>query len=231
MIAFLPIDLKQTVSKPGIPAANLLLILINAVVFLVGWKWPVGYGLPPGSILLHGFSHFDLWHLVLNMWVLWLFGNPVNRRLGNGYYLLAYLGAMVSIGLLCWLFCPGQAMGASGAVYAVVTIAIILLPSARIEVAYGALFPITLFIGLISPPGKTWLYWFVRGGTFGLRMYWCLVLIPLLLLVELLSLGLICGIWSWGVGAHLLGVVCGVVILLLLPTRITMPGRVEPAVL
>ena len=130
-----------------------------------------------------------------------------------------------------WLFCPGAGHGLSGAVYAVVTIAIILLPSARIEVAYGALFPITLFIGLISPPGKTWLYWFVRGGTFGLRMYWCLVLIPLLLLVELLSLGLICGIWSWGVGAHLLGVVCGVVILLLLPTRITMPGRVEPAVL
>ena len=122
-------------------------------------------------------------------------------------------------------------MGASGAVFAVMTIAIFLSPSARIEVVYLALFPITLLIGLLSPPGKIWLYWFIRGGRFGLRMYWCLVLIPLMLVAELLLGSLVLGTWSWGVGAHLLGMVCGVIIVLLLPTRITMPGRVAQGIL
>ena len=45
--------------------------------------------------MLYGFSHASFWHLLFNMWALWVFGNPVNRRLGNGYYLLAYLGTIV----------------------------------------------------------------------------------------------------------------------------------------
>lgn len=225
MFALVPIELKQAVPRPGLPTANLLLIAANVLVFLLGWSWPVGYGTGPASIVLYGFCHFGLWHLVLNMWALWVFGNPVNRRLGDGYYLLAYLGAVVAIGLICRLFCPGMAMGASGAIFAVMTIAMILLPAARLEVAYLALFPITLLIGLIVPPGRIWLYWFIRGGTFGLRMYWCLVLIPLMLLAELIFGGMYLGAWSWGTAGHLLGLICGVATVLMLPTRITMPGR------
>ncbi len=225
MIVFLPIELKQAVSKTGVPTANLLLIAANVLVYLLGWSWPVGYGSGLASILLYGFCHFNLWHLVLNMWALWLFGNPVNRRLGNGYYVLAYLGAVVAIGLVCRLFCPGLAMGASGGVFAVMTIAIILFPAARLEVAYGALFPVTLLIGLFVPPGRIWLYWFMRGGTFGLRMYWCLLLIPLMLLAQLILFRLYFGLWGWGTIGHFLGVICGIAIVLMLPTRITMPGR------
>lgn len=225
MFAIVPIELRQAVSRPGVPTANLLLIAANVLIFLLGCHWPVGHGTGLASILLYGFCHFNLWHLVLNLWALWVFGNPVNRRLGDGYYTLAYLGAVLAIGMICRLFCPGLAMGASGAIFAVMTIAMILLPAARLEIAYLALFPITLLIGLVVPPGRIWLYWFIRGGTFGLRMYWCPVLIPLMLLAELIFGGMYLSAWSWGTAGHLLGLICGVATVLMLPTRITMPGR------
>ena len=56
-------------------------------------------------------------------------------------------------------------------------------------------------------------------------MCWCLVLIPLMLLAELIFGGLLRGAWSWGTAAHLLGMICGAAIVLMLPTRITMPRR------
>jgi membrane associated rhomboid family serine protease len=151
--------------------------------------------------------------------------------LGNGYYVLAYLGAIVTVGLVSMFCCPIPAVGASGAIFAVMTIAMILLPAARLEVAYLALFPITLLIGLFAPPRQIWLYWFIRGGTFAVRMYWCLVLNPLLFLTELIFGRLLLDVWSWGTAAHLLGMICGVAIVLLLPVRITMPGRVAEGIL
>jgi membrane associated rhomboid family serine protease len=231
MFALVPIELKHAVLKARAPTANYLLIAINAIVFLLGCSWPVGSGTGLATVLLYGFCHFSFCHLIMNLWALWVFGNPVNRRLGNGYYLLAYLGAVVAIGLICRLFCPGLAMGASGAIFAVMTIAMILLPAARLEVAYLAMFPLTLLIGLIVHPGRAWLYWFVRGGKFELRMYWCLLLIPVMLLAELIFGGLLLGVWGWGTAGHLFGVICGIAIVLMLPARITMPGRAAQGVL
>ena len=227
----LPLELKQTVLKGAVPAVNALLIVANVVGYLFGWSWPVGRGTGLASILLYGFCHYNLWHLVLNLWALWVFGNPVNRRLGNGYYLLVCLSAIVTIGLFCRLTCPGVAMGASGAIFAVMTIAMILLPAARLQVAYLLLFPVTLLVGIVAPLRRYWLHWFIRWGIFELRMYWCLVLIPLMLLVELILGGLFLGIWSWGTAAHLLGMVFGIVVVLALPTRITMPGRAARGIL
>ncbi|MGO8752575.1 MAG: rhomboid family intramembrane serine protease [Thermoguttaceae bacterium] len=229
---FLPIELKQTVPKGPIPVANALLIAANVLMYLLAPRWTVGYGpVSPGfhsgplAILLYGFSHINMWHLVLNLWALWLFGNPVNRRLGNGYYLAAYLGAVLAVGLICRFCCPDQGLGASGAIFAVIAIAMILLPSAGLEMAYVVIFPIAVLVGLAAPPKKYWLHWLLRWGTFELRMVWCLLLAPLILLADLLLAGMFFGIWSWSTGAHLLGMVCGVAIVLLLPARITMPGR------
>jgi membrane associated rhomboid family serine protease len=224
----LPIELRQAAPKSGVPTVNALLIAANVLIYLLGWSWAVGYGTGLASILLYGFSHFGLWHLILNLWGLWVFGNPVNRRLGNGYYLLAYLGAVLTVGLISRVCCPGPAMGASGAIYAVMTIAMILMPAARLEVVYLIFFPITVLVGLVVPPRRYWLHWFIRWGAVELRMYWCLVLIPVMLVAQLILFGLYFGvwIWSWGTTAHLLGMICGAAIVLILPARITMPGRV-----
>ena len=47
----------------------------------------------------NAFGHADLWHLAGNMLTLLVFGTPVNRRLGNGWYLVAYMGSAISLGL------------------------------------------------------------------------------------------------------------------------------------
>jgi membrane associated rhomboid family serine protease len=217
----IPLEFKYVGSKSSFPVANAALILINAIVYLCGWDWPVGPGTGPASILMYGFCHFGFWHLVLNMWVLWVFGNPVNRRLGNGLYLLAYVGCLLAVGLFARIILPVGLVGASGAIFAVITIALILMPAALVESAYLALFPLTLLLGFWNRP-KYELNWFLSWGIVAVPAWWCLILIPLM---ELLS---VCSRWwtfgwisSWTPGAHLLGILCGVAIVLMLPARIT----------
>ncbi len=227
MIILLPLELQEREKYRGLPLANSFLIALNVLSFalmrLFGWCWPVGPGTGIFSIVLYGFSHVGFWHLLFNMWALWVFGNPVNRRLGNVFYLLAYLGTILILGLVARICYFGPVVGASGGIFAVITIAAMLMPSALLVVAYGALFPLTLLIGLIRKP-KYGIYWFICGGQFRLRALWCLVFIPLLIIVSM-SWALWTGFGSaWNLG-HLLGMVCGVVVVLLLPTRISMKKR------
>jgi len=49
--------------------------------------------------------------------------------------------------------------------------------SAVLKVAYLALFPLTLLMGLFRLP-KIWLNWFISWGTFSITAVWCLLLIP-----------------------------------------------------
>lgn len=219
MLFFVPLQIRQTRAPAGYPVANVALIALNVLVFLVGGFWAVGRGSGLASILLYGFSHANFWHLLINMWGLWVFGNPVNRRLGNGLYLLVYLATIVAVGLLAWLFLSAGACGSSGALFAVIVICLMLMPAARLDIGYLALFPLTLVIGIFSRP-KYGIYWFVRGGEFDIRAVWALALIPL----WELGLFFCCG-WSWTQLAHLLGMMCGVAAVLMLPTRITMSGR------
>ena len=217
----IPLEFKYVGIKSTFPVANAALILINVLVYLFGGDWPVGPNTGPASVLLYGFCHFGFWHLVLNMWVLWVFGNPVNRRLGNGLYLMVYLGSLLTIGLFARLFLPVGLVGASGAIFAVITVALILMPAASVEIAYLALFPLTLLFGLFSRP-KYELNWFLSWGIVAVPAWWCLLLIPLMELLSVAWRGWTLG-WfsSWTPGAHLLGILCGVAAVLMLPPQIT----------
>ena len=217
----IPVALKHAETRTRPPLANAALIAINVLFYLWGCQCPAGPGAEPASILLYGFCHLGFWHLVLNMWVLWVFGNPVNRRLGNGLYLLVYVGCLLVVGLSARILLPVGLVGASGAIFAVIAIAVILMPSALIETAYVAIFPFTLPLALWRPP-KYGLNWFLSWGIVTVTAWWGLVLIPL---VELFSVfwrmwfyGSMC---CWTPLAHLLGILCGVAAVLLLPERIT----------
>ena len=224
---------SERAHEKALPLVNVVIILVNIASYLLmclfGWYWVVGPGTGVLSLLLYGFSHGGFWHLVFNMWTLWIFGNPVNRRLGNAYYLLAYLGTIVALGLLARLCYLGPVLGASGGIFAIIAIAAMLLPAARLKVAYGAVFPLSVLIGLIRKPTHG-IYWFLCGGQIRARVLWWFVIVFLL---EILSL-----FWSWWTGlgsvwnlGHLLGMVCGVGIVLMLPTRITMPYRLATSLL
>lgn len=220
MFFFLPLEVRQARAPAIFPLANVVLIAVNVLVFLLGGFWAVGRGSSLATVVLYGFSHASFWHLLLNMWALWVFGNPVNRRLGNALYVLVYLTTIVVIGLFSWRVLAGGACGASGALFAVIVICLILMPAALLDVAYLALFPLTILIGLFRRP-QYGIYWFVRGGQFELRTLWALALVPLWELALLIFLG-----WNFAQLGHLMGMLCGVVAVLLLPTRITMGRRV-----
>lgn len=216
-----PLEFKYAGNKTSYPAANLALVMINLLVYLFGCYWPTGPGAGALNVLMYGFCHFGFWHLVLNMWVLWVFGNPVNRRLGNGLYLIVYLGCVLAVGLFARMVLPVGLVGASGAIFAIITIALILMPAATIEFAYLAAFPLTLLLAFFRRP-KYELNWFLSWGVATTPAWWCLILIPLM---ELYSV--FWRVWTfgwvscWTPGAHLLGVVCGVAVVLMLPARIT----------
>ncbi len=106
----------------------------------------------PLSVLLYGFCHFGFWHLVLNMWVLWVFGNPVNRRLGNGLYLLVYLGCLVAVGLFARLILPVGLVGRFGGhLCSDHDCADPDAGGGRSSLAYLAMFPLTLAAGVVPP--------------------------------------------------------------------------------
>lgn len=203
----------------AIPVANGILIVLNVMAFWLNWHPVVGPGTGPLSVLTYSFGHADVWHLAANMIALMVFGTPVNRRIGNAWYLAVYVGTALTIGLFVRLFVSGYLLGASGAIFAVIAIAVILMPSATIDVAYFALFPVTLLIGLIQRPNH-WAFWFIRWDSFSLRAWWGLFLVPLLEIWGLCLYGL-----NWSNLGHLFGLLCGISAVLLLPTRITMNRR------
>ena len=226
MLAFFPLQLESPALSRQIPWANWLLVVLNVLLFFVftffGGQWVCGRGTNPLGIVLYGFSHAGFWHLAFNMWYLLVFGDAVNRRIGNVYYLLTYLGSQVALGLLAWVVTPVGVIGSSGAIFAVIGIALLLLPSARLHVGCLAIFPITILIAIFHHPSQRW-QWIVRWGDFRISMLWCLLLIPLLEIWGLTWSG-----WNWTNLGHLLGLVAGVVCVLLLPQRISM-RRPAPA--
>jgi hypothetical protein len=84
---FFPIPREMKTAVPAhtkAPAAHALLIFINVLIYVCGGFWPVGPGTGLLTVVLYGFTHFSFWHLVMNMWALCVFGNPLNRRLFPG---------------------------------------------------------------------------------------------------------------------------------------------------
>jgi rhomboid family protein len=94
------------------------------------WILPKGWYREPWQayrLLTYGFLHSpgDVWHILLNMFALWLFGRDVEYRYGRREFLVFYLLAIIISGLV-WTIAeipnplPSAALGASGGVTAVV---------------------------------------------------------------------------------------------------------------
>lgn len=98
--------------------------LTNACILYKGWyrePWEAY------RLLTYGFLHSpqDVWHILLNMFALWLFGRDVEIRYGRREFLAFYLTAIVVAGLV-WTIAeipnpvPSAVLGASGGIAAVV---------------------------------------------------------------------------------------------------------------
>ena len=105
---------------------------------------PLGEGY---RILTSMFLHGGLFHLLSNMWFLWVFGDNVEDRMGGERFLLFYLLGGVAAALAQALFMPASTVpmiGASGAVSAVLGAYYVLFPRAYVITLVWFVLPFTL---------------------------------------------------------------------------------------
>ena len=121
----------------------------------------VGYGAtwltPLSSMFLHG----SWFHLIGNMWFLWLFGNNVEDSMGRVRYVLFYLLSGLGAAATQTLLSPTSIVpmvGASGAISGVMGAYVMLYPTVQVHM----LVVLVVFITRIVVPAYLMLgYWFL----------------------------------------------------------------------
>jgi membrane associated rhomboid family serine protease len=125
------------------------------------------------SLFLHG----SFWHLLGNMWFLWIFGNNIEDIEGHFKFLVFYLLGGVAASMLQILLNASSTVpiiGASGAVSAVLGAYVLKFPRARVK----TLLFIFIFITIINVPAVTFIgIWFFIQllssiGTSGSNVAW-----------------------------------------------------------
>jgi membrane associated rhomboid family serine protease len=108
------------------------------------------------------FLHGGLWHLLINMLVLWMFGSDIERAWGRRkfltYYFLAGVGAgLINIAVKMAFYPLGSlpqtavTIGASGAVYGILLAAALLFPDRQVWlIPFPLMLPMRVFVFLIG---------------------------------------------------------------------------------
>jgi len=157
--------LNFRVMSPTIKA----LIVVNVVVFLlslvVGREFIHLFGLIPGKVVherwiwqpfTYLFLHANFFHILFNLFALWMFGMPVESQWGPREFLKYYLICGVGAGLINLAITPNSMapiIGASGAIYGLLVAFAMLYPDAVVYLYF--FFPIkakhmALLFGLIE---------------------------------------------------------------------------------
>jgi membrane associated rhomboid family serine protease len=180
--------IQDSVPTRSVPVVTRALILINVLVFFFELtlprqgvellfyvfglvparfthpEWAANVGLPLGDywpIITHQFLHGGLFHLVANMWTLWIFGDNVEDRMGSLRFAIFYLLCGSIAGLTHMLINPDSmvpSVGASGAIAGVLGAYLIFFPTARLVV----MLPIFFFPFFFEVPAVFYLVlWFL----------------------------------------------------------------------
>lgn len=169
------IPIYDTAPRARIPVAVICLIGLNTLVFLwmvmlppqdLDWVTihlaliPARYSQPEAALaaglkpdnywplLTNTFLHGGWLHLILNMWTLWIFGPAMEARFGRPGFIVLYLAGAVAASmthLLANWQSMEPALGASGAIAAVISAYAVSFPKARVILLVPVLF-LPLFI-------------------------------------------------------------------------------------
>ena len=102
-------------------------------------------------MFLHSVS--SPWHIIFNMFVLWMFGSEVERAMGTRKFLTMYFTAGIFAGIFCCLFTPNNPiLCASGAIFAV-------------EIAFAMFYPNSTIIFIMFPIKAKYLVTIFAGIT------------------------------------------------------------------
>jgi membrane associated rhomboid family serine protease len=219
------IPLRDTIRSRNYPVINWLIIAANVLVYLIETaqgerlgSFIITYGLVPArysipqlgdyfsfgqqafSLFSFMFLHGGFWHLLGNMWFLYIFGDNVEDRLGPFRYLVFYVLCGIASGL-SHLFLNWQSLtptiGASGAIAGVMGAYFVLYPGARILTLIPIFFlpyfieiPAFVFLGIWflfqflsaawASAQTTGIAWWahVGGFVFGMIFLWVFLRIP-----------------------------------------------------
>jgi membrane associated rhomboid family serine protease len=176
------IPIRDNIPSTRFPVLTLSIIALNGLVFFeelqLGKHLPdflLSYGIVPArytrpdiaqyftfpqqifSFFSSMFLHGGWIHLLGNMWILWIFGDNVEDRLGRLRYLALYLASGIAAAMLHIFTNPGSqvpTIGASGAIAGVMGAYFRFYPFARVETLippffFGPVFvlPAVLFLG------------------------------------------------------------------------------------
>lgn len=162
------IPLRDTIPRKNYPVVTHALIGVNLLVFLVQMsqgpyidRFIYTYGLVPArytvpavaavfgpfhqvfAFISFMFLHGGLWHLVGNMWFLFIFGDNVEDRLGHLRYIIFYLACGIGSGiahLFLNRYSTVPVIGASGAIAGIMGAYFISYPRAKILTLIPILF-------------------------------------------------------------------------------------------
>lgn len=170
------------------------LIIINIAVFVIihvfrNIAWHIIFGLVPRLVFskfmiwqlaTYLFVHVSLWHLVLNMLMLWMFGSVIESRWGSKKFLFYYFFTGIGAGLCSVLFAfnsSSPVVGASGAIFGLLVAYAMMFPESVILLFF--IFPMKMkyaamvlaginLLGAMSNPGGGIAYIaHLGGGLFG----------------------------------------------------------------
>lgn len=174
------IPLYDTLRSRRVPLVNWMLILLNGMAFYYELKLGEDglfrfihiWGLVPFQLASHPaeawptifssmFLHGGWFHILSNMWVLFIFGDNVENRMGSGQYFLFYLSCGIAAALAQTYLSPSSTtpvIGASGAIAGVLGAYLIFFPRSRI----ASLVPIFFIFTIVEIPAVLFLgFWFV----------------------------------------------------------------------
>jgi membrane associated rhomboid family serine protease len=133
------------------------------------------------TVLSSMFLHGGWWHILSNMWILLIFGDNIEDRMGGIRYLVFYVLSGVAAGLLQSFILPTSTepmIGASGAIAGVLGAYLLLYPHARVASLVPILFiftviqvPATLFL-LVWFVSQLFSGWLTLGGAGGSGVAW-----------------------------------------------------------
>lgn len=167
------IPLRVLLLRRSTPIVTLVLIFLNVLVQLYENTLPEyaarefvwRYALIPDefhqtSLLTSMFLHGNWFHLIGNMWFLWVFGSHLEEAMGGARYLAFYLISGVASALVQLAVSLGSSIptvGASGAIAGIMGAFLLLYPRARVITIIFFIFITTVEI----PAAFMLLYWFV----------------------------------------------------------------------
>ncbi len=168
--------LRDTIPSRSVPIVNWILILVNLFVFVFevfvlddkqAESFIYRYGLVPENVRLSGihslhelritlfrpfftnmFLHGGWGHLIANMWILFIFGDNVEDRMGKIRYFLFYILCGLTAGLTHFVLhhsSPVPAIGASGAISGIMAAYMMMFPKSTI-ISFIPIFIIPLFL-------------------------------------------------------------------------------------